>query len=143
AKVPLVKGSAHWYVLAAWDQEPKAHAITNEKDFLRLVEGQSNRIAQPAFVRVISPEGELTKVAADFERADQKLKDWPQLSRYSEANRKVQPVAAKEQRVVFMGDSITDGWGKRYGKFFPESKSYINRGISGQTTSQMLIRFRP
>ena len=41
-----------------------------------------------------------------------------------------------------MGDSITDGWGRRYGKFFP-GKPYINRGISGQTTPQMLIRFRP
>src|SRR5437764_5236221 len=41
-----------------------------------------------------------------------------------------------------MGDSITDGWGRKYGKFFP-GKPYINRGISGQTTPQMLIRFRP
>src|SRR5260370_34132 len=41
-----------------------------------------------------------------------------------------------------MGDSITDGWGRRYGKFFP-GKPYINRGISGQTTPQMLIRFHP
>jgi lysophospholipase L1-like esterase len=41
-----------------------------------------------------------------------------------------------------MGDSITDGWGRRYGKFFP-GKQYLNRGISGQTTPQMLIRFRP
>ena len=41
-----------------------------------------------------------------------------------------------------MGDSITDGWGRRYGKFFP-GKPYINRGISGQTTPQMLMRFRP
>ena len=40
-----------------------------------------------------------------------------------------------------MGDSITDGWGRRYGKFFP-GKPYINRGISGQTTPQMLLRFR-
>jgi lysophospholipase L1-like esterase len=41
-----------------------------------------------------------------------------------------------------MGDSITDGWGRKYGKFFP-GKPYVNRGISGQTTPQMLIRFRP
>ena len=40
-----------------------------------------------------------------------------------------------------MGDSITDGWGRKYGKFFP-GKPYLNRGISGQTTPQMLIRFR-
>ena len=41
-----------------------------------------------------------------------------------------------------MGDSITDAWGRHYGKFFP-GKPYVNRGISGQTTPQMLIRFRP
>jgi len=44
--------------------------------------------------------------------------------------------------VVFMGDSITDGWGRQYSTFFP-GKPYVNRGISGQTTPQMLIRFRP
>ena len=49
---------------------------------------------------------------------------------------------AGEKRVVFMGDSITDAWGRNYGKFFP-GKPYVNRGISGQTTPQMLIRFRP
>ena len=43
---------------------------------------------------------------------------------------------------MFMGDSITDAWGRRYGSFFP-GKPYVNRGISGQTTPQMLIRFRP
>ena len=43
--------------------------------------------------------------------------------------------------MVFMGDSITDGWGRARGKFFP-GKPYVNRGISGQTTPQMLVRFR-
>src|SRR5436190_16392231 len=42
-----------------------------------------------------------------------------------------------------MGDSITDNWGRRYGKPFFPGKPYVNRGISGQTTPQMLIRFRP
>src|SRR5205807_7030367 len=64
------------------------------------------------------------------------------LKRYREENAALAPAAASESRVVFMGDSITDGWGRRYGKFFP-GKPYINRGISGQTTPQMLIRFRP
>ncbi|HEY1493160.1 MAG TPA: SGNH/GDSL hydrolase family protein [Candidatus Solibacter sp.] len=68
--------------------------------------------------------------------------DWPALNRYRADNAKVAPPASGEQRVVFMGDSITDFWGRRAGKFFP-GKPYINRGISGQTTPQMLIRFTP
>lgn len=69
--------------------------------------------------------------------------DWPNLARYQEANQKVAPPEKREQRVVFMGDSITDSWDDpAYGGFFP-NKPYINRGISGQTTPQMLIRFRP
>ena len=68
--------------------------------------------------------------------------DWPNLARYSQDNKKVTPPAKSEQRVVFMGDSITDSWDNPiYGGFFP-GKPYINRGISGQTTPQMLIRFR-
>ena len=69
--------------------------------------------------------------------------DWPNLARYKEDNKKVRPPAKNEQRVVFMGDSITDSWDdEKYGGFFP-GKPFINRGISGQTTPQMLIRFRP
>ena len=71
-----------------------------------------------------------------------RLKDWPALARYHEANTKVIAPTKDEQRVVFMGDSITDSWDDpKYGGFFP-GKPYINRGISGQTTPQMLIRFR-
>ena len=71
------------------------------------------------------------------------LKDWPNLTRYREANSKVVPPAKGENRVVFMGDSITDWWERRpeMGGFFP-GKPYIDRGISGQTTPQMLVRFR-
>jgi lysophospholipase L1-like esterase len=83
-----------------------------------------------------------TKLKADLDRATRTLQDWPALNRYRADNAKVAPPAPGEQRVVFMGDSITDFWGRRYGKFFP-GKPYINRGISGQTTPQMLIRFRP
>ena len=69
--------------------------------------------------------------------------DWPNLARYRNENAKVTPPAKGELRVVFMGDSITDSWDDPvYGGFFP-GKPYINRGISGQTTPQMLIRFRP
>ena len=69
--------------------------------------------------------------------------DWPNLARYKDENKKVAPPTKHEQRVVFMGDSITDSWDDpAFGGFFP-GKPYINRGISGQTTPQMLIRFRP
>src|SRR5207245_913777 len=75
--------------------------------------------------------------------ANQKiLKDWPNLARYHDENAKLPPAPADEKRVVFMGDSITDGWGRKYGKFFP-GKPYVNREIGGQTTPQMLLRFRP
>src|SRR5215212_997228 len=68
--------------------------------------------------------------------------DWPNLARYHEDNKKVAPPSRNEQRVVFMGDSITDSWDNPvYGGFFP-GKPYVDRGISGQTTPQMLIRFR-
>jgi lysophospholipase L1-like esterase len=75
-------------------------------------------------------------------RNDARLRDWPDLTRYREANRTLQPPAASEARVVFMGDSITDLWQQpRFGGFFP-GKPYVDRGISGQTTPQMLLRFR-
>jgi lysophospholipase L1-like esterase len=78
-----------------------------------------------------------------LDRAETRLKDWPALARYGAENLKTVAPAKNEQRVVFMGDSITDSWDDpRYGGFFP-GKPYINRGISGQTTPQMLIRFRP
>ena len=72
-----------------------------------------------------------------------KLADWPQLGRYKAENATLGPVATGEQRVVFYGDSITDAWGRRpdTGEFFP-GKPYVNRGISGQTTPQMVVRFR-
>jgi lysophospholipase L1-like esterase len=77
---------------------------------------------------------------ARLERAENRLKDWPNLARYRDANTKLAPPAKGEDRVVFMGDSITDGW--KLADYFP-GKPYVNRGISGQTTPQMLIRFRP
>ena len=68
--------------------------------------------------------------------------DWPNLAKYAADNARLIAVAPAGDRVVFMGDSITEGWNAANGGFFPD-KPYINRGISGQTTPQMLIRFRP
>jgi len=67
--------------------------------------------------------------------------DWPNLKKYREANAKLSAPAANEQRVVFMGNSITEGWINLRPEFF-NGRPYINRGIGGQTTPQMLIRFR-
>jgi lysophospholipase L1-like esterase len=69
---------------------------------------------------------------------DTRLRDWANLARYREANKTI-----TRADVVFMGDSITDFWQQpRFGGFFP-GKNYVDRGISAQTTPQMLIRFRP
>ncbi len=72
----------------------------------------------------------------------QRLADWPQLGRYRADNAALPPPAKGERRVVFYGDSITDGWGRVQGTTFFPGKPYVNRGISGQTTAQMLLRFR-
>ena len=67
--------------------------------------------------------------------------DWPNLKYYRSKNLELSSPKKNEKRVVFMGNSITEGWSTLQPEFF-EGKSYINRGISGQTTPQMLIRFR-
>src|SRR5436853_2021528 len=81
-------------------------------------------------------------IKAQVTRLETRLRDWPALARYRDANTKVNPPAKGDHRVVFMGDSITDSWqSPKYGGFFA-GKPYIDRGISGQTTPQMLVRFR-
>ena len=67
--------------------------------------------------------------------------DWAALGRYAQANAELPPPSKGEQRVVFMGNSITQAWAPAFATQFP-GKPYIGRGISGQTTPQMLVRFR-
>ena len=67
--------------------------------------------------------------------------DWPNLNRYAAENAALPAPAKGEKRVVFMGNSITEGWIKANSAFFHRNP-YIDRGISGQTTPQMLLRFR-
>jgi len=67
--------------------------------------------------------------------------DWAQLAKYQRANADLGPPKPGEQRVVFMGNSITEGWAPRFDSLFP-GRPYVGRGISGQTTPQMLVRFR-
>ncbi|TWR26190.1 acylhydrolase [Mucilaginibacter achroorhodeus] len=68
--------------------------------------------------------------------------DWPNLAKYQEENTKVMAEANPGNRVVFMGNSITEGWKRVDPDFFEANKNYIDRGISGQTTPQMVLRFR-
>jgi lysophospholipase L1-like esterase len=67
--------------------------------------------------------------------------DWASLARYRASNAQLGPVESGEQRVVFFGNSITDAWASSFESMFP-GKPYVGRGISGQTTPQMLVRFR-
>ena len=67
--------------------------------------------------------------------------DWANTSRFKDDNAKLGLPGSGEKRVVFMGNSITEGWIRTSPEFFT-GKSYVNRGISGQTTPQMLVRFR-
>jgi lysophospholipase L1-like esterase len=68
------------------------------------------------------------------------LLDWAGLTRYGSENTELR-LRADENRVVFLGDEITENWGTGKAKFFP-GKPYLNRGITRQTTAQMLVRFR-
>ena len=74
------------------------------------------------------------------ERLAGELQDWNQLGRYHQDDLRLEAQPRVPGRVVFLGDSITDGW--KLEKFFP-GKPYVNRGISGQTTPQMLVRMMP
>ncbi len=86
----------------------------------------------------VAPAASLSPAQVD--RMQQRLLDWPGLARYRDDNARLPPREAG--RVVFYGDSITDGWGRIKDTVFFPGRPYVNRGISGQTTAQMLVRFR-
>jgi lysophospholipase L1-like esterase len=69
------------------------------------------------------------------------LSDWAGLTRYGSEDSEIKPPAPGENRVVFIGDQITEFWGRGQARFFP-GRPYFNRGIGGQTSPQMLVRFR-
>jgi len=77
-------------------------------------------------------------LVGNAQRLTEQLADWNQLGRYAQANRELLGKPVPRGRVVFMGDSITDGWDLAAGF---QGKPYVNRGIGGQTTAQMLVRF--
>jgi lysophospholipase L1-like esterase len=90
-------------------------------------------LAQPPAPGVVPPQ---------LRQAANLINDFGNTRRYAAENASVKPPASSEQRVVLMGDSITDNLhnAQRFGPFFP-GKPYLNRGISGQVTGQMLLRF--
>ena len=101
-------------------------------------------LGQEGFLIAVDP-----KVAARIEeieknkkvQAERVYKDWPFIKKYEAENSSVPAPVAGEKRVVFMGNSITEGWKYADSSFF-KGRSYFDRGISGQTTGQMLLRFR-
>jgi lysophospholipase L1-like esterase len=88
---------------------------------------------------IIPPSGSAGLDEYRMSRVAIYVDDFGQLARYREANAALAPPAAGENRIVFIGDSITDYW--KLPDYFP-GKPYINRGIDGQTTPEMLVRFR-
>ena len=79
--------------------------------------------------------------ASQTEHARRLLIDWASLTHYGSENAELRPPKPGENRVVFLGDQITEQWSASDGRFFP-GKPYVNRGIRGQTSPQMLVRFR-
>ena len=85
---------------------------------------------------------DLARAIRDMMTNDTRLRDWPNLTRYRQADADLER-SGDAVPVVFLGDSITDRWDDEgSGGFFP-GRHYVNRGIGGQTTPQMLIRLRP
>ncbi len=93
-------------------------------------------------IRAREVSQELSKLSQELIGVEASLGDWSDLNRYRKENANLPPPMESEPRVVFYGDSITDAWGRLpdTGEFFP-GKPYVNRGISGETTPQMLVRF--
>jgi lysophospholipase L1-like esterase len=92
----------------------------------------------------LAPAVKAQEPMSDYEKMmnERNKVDWPYLNCYRDDNKKLGLPSAGEKRVVFMGNSITEGWKYMRPEYFT-GKPYICRGISGQTTPQMLIRFRP
>jgi len=135
----LRRGSSFFYRYAGSSQPSDESNVKNYARaviFVLFVSAAAG--AQPT--RPTQPTAE--EIAKRQAAQDEKLRnDWPDLGKYREANAKLSPPLNNENRVVFYGNSITEGWAPYFATMFP-GKPYIGRGISGQTTPQMLVRFR-
>ncbi|SNY73422.1 SGNH/GDSL hydrolase family protein [Stenotrophomonas sp. CC120223-11] len=104
-------------------------------------------LTAPALAAETSAVNPLLQTPIDQLRPDevrfmqQRLADWPELQRYRDSNAQLPAAVPGQPRVVFFGDSITEGWGREGSAGFFPGKGWLNRGISGQTTAQMLVRF--
>lgn len=104
-------------------------------------------LTAPALAAETSAVNPLLQTPIDQLRPDevrfmqQRLADWPELQRYRDSNAQLPTAVPGQPRVVFFGDSITEGWGREGSAGFFPGKGWLNRGISGQTTAQMLVRF--
>ena len=91
--------------------------------------------------QTIDPAKTIAELEKELTAHIRLLSDWGGLTRYGSENAELGPPAPGVDRVVFLGDEITEMWGRGKEKFFP-GKPYLNRGIGHQTTPQMLVRFR-
>lgn len=131
-------------------QNPTLHyrALTNLRAFLLISDAVPKPVPYPESSRKQLAElrDNLAQLEVYFQglveqlQRDLRSPDRDNVGRYAEQNTRVAPPAANKPRVVFLGDSITDSW--RLNEYFPQH-DFINRGISGQITSQMLARFLP
>jgi lysophospholipase L1-like esterase len=112
---------------------------------------QGSRRIRPGLMRCVLVAGlvvapplagpALTQTAAQNDQDDRLHNDWAYLARYREDNRRLGLPKPGERRVVFYGNSITEGWARYFQAMFP-GKPYVGRGVGGQTTPQLLVRFR-
>lgn len=105
---------------------------------MAMIAGSTNLSAQ--LVNEYSPPRANCCLATSAKNLADQLQDWNQLGRYHKSNQELLGQSVPKDRVVFMGDSITDIW--KLDQYFP-GKPYVNRGIGGQTTPQMLVRMYP
>ena len=101
----------------------------------------TNGFAQNSAAGTAAQAERVQSLERQLQQQNRTLRDYGGLIRYGSDNSELPLPAKGEDRAIFFGDQITDFWGRRSGQFFP-GKPWLNRGIAGQTTDQMLIRFR-